>query len=439
MRKFVSMMLFLSLFLVSCEKTLDGGKTSLTLLSESVVEFPSDGGRGVIDFSLKNPVEGTEIEVVSSDYWVCGLIPGDNKIDFSVLKNGVREQRRATITVSYGEEHSFVVEVVQGEAGFDVEFKAEVLNGTYFGQVGSEGFNYSIILSDIGVPDNGNLYYNSISYHFELFSDVSHGFNPGPHDAPTGTYTFDGMNEGRPGTFIGKPEYTYLAVAGSSNIDMYSIIDGTVVITETGIQANVRTDDGKWHQVTYEGDLLLSYEYLANVVRPYSKLASDYSFDNDGFLHAYYRGDYFGFGCDVWFIDMCETILPMNGDYLMAMIMVDKSKGGYREDAFLGEYVVAVEGADNYVGTFAPGSLQQGFSPYCTWLMKIENSMMLSDQGGPIADGKLTFAKDGDRYLVTIDCVDDAGNKVQGTFNCALDYYLNQDAVNPDADLLPAL
>lgn len=436
MRKFVSILVFLSLFLVSCEKGDD--QTSLTLKSEAVMNFDYEGGRGVIMFQVANPIAGVEVEAVSSDYWVCGVKPVDNAIGFTVLKNALREVRRATITVSYGDIQSFEVEVVQGEAGFDVEFKAEVLNGTYFGRVGSEGFNYSIILSDVGVPDNGSLYYNSQSYHFELFSDVSHGFDMGPQDAPLGTYTLDSSNQGLPGTFIAKPEYTFYADAGDSYVDYYAIIDGQVVITENHIEATVRTEDGRWHHVIYDGNLYLSYDFIENMQPPYSLIGSDYSFDNSGYIHAYYRGDYFGFGCDVWFIDLCETIQPMNGDYAMMMVMVDKSKGGYKEDAFLGEYVVAKEGDQNYAGRFVPGCLQNGFAPYGSWMMRIENSMTLNDWGGPIADGKITIAKDGANYVVTLDCVDDANNKVQGTFNATLDYYLNQDHENPDANITPA-
>jgi hypothetical protein len=434
------MFALLSVLFVACEKNVEGSKSpQLKLLSDATVSFTNEGGRGTIEFELLNPEDGVNVEAESSHFWVCGVQVNEGTVDFSVLKNANRENRSATITVSYGETQSFVVEVVQDEAGYDVEFVAEKINGTYFGRVGSDGFNYSVILSDVGVPTNTTLYYGSKSYHFELFSDVSHGFDMGVHELPLGTYTFDSTNAGEPGTFISKTDYTYYAVCDDSGTtDYYGMVAGELVVTENHVEAVIRTEDGLWHHVVYSGDLTLSYDFIDEMVPPFSLITKDYSFDCTGYIHAYYRGDYFGLGTDVWFIDMCETIQPMNGNYIMMLVMVDKSKGGYKEDAFLGTFTAAQIGDTNYVNTFAPGCMQNGFAPYATWMMRAESSMLLNDWGGPLVDGTISISKEGVQYFVTVDCVDDANNKVQGKFACYMDYYLNQDHENPDAPIQPA-
>lgn len=440
MRTLVSIFALLSVLFVACEKNVEGAKSpQLKLLSDATVTISYEGGRSAIEYELLNPEIGVEVEAVSSAFWVCGVQVNEGTVDFSVLKNAAREKRSATITVSYGETQSFVVEVIQGEAGFDVEFVAQELNGAYFGRVGSEGFNYTAILSDIGAPTTSSYYYGSKSYHFELFSDVSHGFDMGAHNLPLGTYTLDFSNQGTPGTFVSKSEYTYYADCDDyGDTAIMAMVDGELVVTENHVEATIRTEDGLWHHVVYDGDLLLSFDYIDEMVPPFSVTGSDYSFNKTGYLHAYYRGDYFGLGTDVWFIDMCETVMPMNGDYIMMLVMVDKAKGGYKEDAFLGNYTIAKDGASSYVDTFAPGCLQNGYAPFGTWIMQAAYSQLLNDWGGPIVDGNISIAKDGVHYVVTLDCLDDANNKVQGQFVCSFDYYMNQDHENPDADIKPA-
>lgn len=428
--------------LVACDNTPEAQTSlSLALESEQSLSFNENGGEGEILYSLTEVTRKAApatVNVECQAEWITNFEIADNAITFLVeAMDFDAEPRHGIIVVSYRDE-SFSVNVHQtsSRADYDIIFTAEKLNGAYYGKVGSSGFNYTVTLSDVGVPGRGQLYYNSKAYNIDIFSDVTCGFSCEPQKVPVGVYQFDGRNSGEPGTFMANFDYTYYANALESSVEYYAIIDGTITVTENKIVASLRTEDGLWHLVTYEGDLTLSYDYIADIARPYSRLTGDYNFEHTfAHLHSYFRGDYFGLGYDVWYVDMCPTVTPMNGDYIMLMLMVDKSKGGYKQDAFLGEYTVAEEGMASYANTFVAGDLRNGYEPVNTWMLTCENSMILNTWGGPITDGKINIDVVDGFYVVTVDCVDDAGYAIKGSFRCVHDGYLNQDADNPDLEL----
>ena len=87
---------------------------ALTLVSESVVEFASNGGASSVEFTLENPVEGVELDVKSSAEWLHISQVVENAVDYLVDANE-GEAREATITITYGMLDPIVVTVKQAE------------------------------------------------------------------------------------------------------------------------------------------------------------------------------------------------------------------------------------------------------------------------------------------------------------------------------------
>ncbi len=121
MKKFFT--LFAALFaltLVACDDSDDQiqepvvPKAELTLTSEATMEFEAAGGNGEITYTLKNPVQGVQLEASCPDSWVTNLNAGD-KITFTVASNTDTEARSTKITAKY-QQKSFEVTINQAGA-----------------------------------------------------------------------------------------------------------------------------------------------------------------------------------------------------------------------------------------------------------------------------------------------------------------------------------
>ena len=136
---------------------------------------------------------------------------------------------------------------------YDVEFKATDAFIEYYGDQFSEAYNYYIVLSDVGVvvgqtqisfKDNGTYYL------IDLYAaDAAENNN---YTVPNGTYkaatssaagTF-GLGDYGAGLNIVNSEPTYFIYAA-----------GEVVVSDGKIVATITMEDGKKHQITYEGSL----------------------------------------------------------------------------------------------------------------------------------------------------------------------------------------
>ena len=89
----------------------DETKTKLTLTSDATMEFAAIGGEGVINYTLENAIEGTEIEATCEADWVLDLTVAET-VTFTVPENEATEARESEVVVAYGE-LSFKVAVKQ--------------------------------------------------------------------------------------------------------------------------------------------------------------------------------------------------------------------------------------------------------------------------------------------------------------------------------------
>ena len=424
-------LLFLALLAVSftaCEPTdqVQNGKIKLT--SNSVMNFGIEGGAGEITFTfVEEQTRAKSVTAICVVDWISDIKIGSDKITFNVAQNNGKE-REATIKVEHGT-NSFSVMIMQDGADIpDVTFTATHLNGTYWGKFPTTtGFNYLIILSDKSSPHYLEKQPGATEYRFNIYSNVSSAFNS-THSIPVGTYTIDHSSSGRPGTIDGYMDQSYYL--GSDNSDLpYS--DATMVITEDSIIVDVVFFNGKKHHIEYHGSLV--YEgYTKGTfadIYPVSAYTEDITFDiTNGYIDAYFRGDHYGTGCNVWFMQLIEQKEPhYNGVYIILDLIVPKSEGGVNNlDIIVGEYPIFTEKPSNYEYTIPTGRLRDDCLQMHAWYLKCIEGQLDMSTAAPLTSGSVKVTKDGSNFTFEIDSADDNGNDIIGTFTGSVSSWLDQ-------------
>ena len=136
---------------------------------------------------------------------------------------------------------------------YDMTFKAEDLYIAYHGDQYSAAYNYYLILSDVGVNlTETSMSYkdNGIYYLLDLYAaDAAENNN---YTVPNGTYK--AATTSAAGTFdLGDYGAGLKIVNGEPTYYIYAA--GEVVVTDGKIVATITMEDGKKHQITYEGSL----------------------------------------------------------------------------------------------------------------------------------------------------------------------------------------
>ena len=136
---------------------------------------------------------------------------------------------------------------------YDVTFTANEAHIEYYGDQFSPGYNYYVILSDVGVEltDNEMSFKDTgIYYLLDLYAADSAENNN--YTVPNGKYK--AATSSAAGTF-GIGDYG----AGLNIVDgvptYYIYADGEVVVSDGKIEAVITMDDGAKHKITFEGSL----------------------------------------------------------------------------------------------------------------------------------------------------------------------------------------
>ena len=394
----------------------------IKLTSESVMSFEAIGGDGVITYEFEkiDATRANVAEAATAVAWIENLTSTEEgKVTFSVAANEGKEERSATIKVSYGQ-HSFMVMVTQaGSQTADVNFTATHLNGTYWGKYPglSKGFNYLIILSD-----QQSIHYltkaaGSTEYRFNIYSNVSSAFNT-THRVPVGTYKMDHQSTGNPGTIDGHKDQSYYLSAADTDTP-YS--DATMVVTEDSIIVDVTFFNGETHRVEYYGSN--EYEdYIEDTyadVYPVSQYTSDITFDvKGGRMNLYYRGDHYATGCDVWMLELIQQVNPYNGVYMILDLLIPKGLGGTDNfDSIVGDYKFHDANTTSYEYTIPVGRLRDDCLQMHAWYLWCVQSQVDMSQAAPMTSGTVKVSQNGIQdYTFEIDSTDDNGNRIIGTF-----------------------
>mgnify|MGYP002516617481 CR=1 FL=1 len=136
---------------------------------------------------------------------------------------------------------------------FDVEFTAQDAHIEYYGDQFSPGYNYYVILSDVGVELTENemsFKETGIYYLLDLYAADSAENNN--YTVPNGKYK--AATSSAAGTFgLGDYGAGLNIVEGVPTYYIYA--DGEVVVSDGKIEAVITMDDGAKHKITFEGSL----------------------------------------------------------------------------------------------------------------------------------------------------------------------------------------
>ena len=283
--------------------------------------------------------------------------------------------------------------------GEDVEFAATFFGGEYYGDTGVH--NYYFVLSDTEVTGNSAVE-GATYYYFDLYSDVL----TDPLRVANGVYTYDTTDSGNTGTFSAYYSYGFYA-AGTEGTKWYFYAEGSkVTVTDNKIVADLILEDGSKHTVTYEGDLS-----LAAAPDGGSTLDGDLEVNMTGAtIYSEYYDQYYSADTDNYYIQIFEDMATGTGRYFVLDVLADfNTSVDYR-----GTFTCS----DSYgINTFVPGYLDDG-ALAGSWYAELEDGYV-SGNMAPLVDGTITFTfnDDGTRTL-TLNCVDDLGNKITGTVVC---------------------
>lgn len=402
-------------------------KLVVTSPSNGILEFPAEGGNGEITFTLeeletRSDAPAVAITATSPESWITDITVMEQKITFNVAANN-GDERSAYIYIKYLSKSAIIV---ANQAGFvlpDVTFDATHLGGSYYGKYtldggGFSGFNYFIILGDMQPLHYESKQSLATEYRFDIYSDVSSAFNA-THRIPVGTYTIDHSSSGRAGSIDGKKTCSYILLGESNNSIPYK--NATVVVTEDSIIADVTLFDGSWHHIEYHGNCIME-DYIKNTyadVYPVSQYTEDITFNvTSGNVNLRYRGDFYGTGCDVWFVDMIESKSPYNGIYLIFDLIVPKSAGGFENlDGIVGEYTLFERNPESYEYTIPTGRLRDDSLQMHAWYLYCNSSQVDMSMAAPFTSGTVKVTKEGNTITFDINGTDDNGNKIIGTFS----------------------
>lgn len=430
MRKLFALIALAAAVFTACEGdnevNLDNLKIKLS--SDSVMSFGVDGGEGVITYEFEEISDATRAkmkypaaEAATAVDWITDLTVHATSLEvtFNVAANE-GGNREATIKVWSGD-HSFMVMVKQeGHISADVNFNASYVGGTFYGKFingekQTEGFNYFVILSDTQPESIYTVPQYATEYRFDIYADKSAEFNSELR-IPVGTYTLDHQRTGRVGTIDAHMDCSYYY--SSSNVAT-SFKTCTLTVTEESIVADITLLNGETHRVVYSGEPVMcdySQPTYADVY-PVSQYTSTVEFDvTGGYMYAYFRGDWFGTGNDVWFMHMIETKAGFSGVYMLFNFIVPKSAGGYsNQTGFVGEYKLS-DPTQSLDYTFPAGRLRDDSQQLNAWYLYCVNGQIDMSKAAPIKDGTIKVESvDGDT-VITVDGIDDAGNAIKGTF-----------------------
>lgn len=423
--------------------------SKLTRTSGALMEFNAAGGAGEITYTIENPTNGVQVIARCEASWIDGLTSSDNKVTFTVKPNTTGQSRITIITVTYGSNCQFEVAVSQSATGgntgsgnnngnYDKEIELQMFYCSYAGTYyGTPANNYYVIVSDCEMDSEGYLPENALLYYFDLYSNVA--ATSSTIVLPNGTYNFDTEDTGTANT-IG---YLY-SYYSETEEDAYYFEDATVIVSNNKFEATVKVN-GKTHHLVYEGALFCNDDSEGegdddyddgsgdddgnddggsnddDYYYAYSNLTEDYSFNIAGgnaYGYIDFYGDYYEVGVNNFYLDLYEDI--ENGQGLNIFIDLLASTSATN---FVGTYTpYYTSDSDSY--TFIEGYTNEEGYLLGSWIATLANGEISEGPLAPISLGSVTIAATNtdNVYTVTLNCEDDLGYKISGTYKGELEY-----------------
>lgn len=417
MKRLFSLLSLMLVMLTACEKPQEESVTSLTILSESIMDFDFRGGKGLVLYELKNPKPDVTLLVSDNDAaWITDIKTNDGATAFVVERNGGSEERLAILKFTYGDivQEVAVRQGVRAEGEYDYDMKATIFGGEYYGMNLNDNFNYYVQVGDGEINENNDAP-NATYYYFDLYSKHRGGSHP---ILPNGTYTLDTTENFPIGTFSAKYSKAHINNEFGEPDTEFTIAAGELTVTDNRFEAVLEMIDGTLHHVVFEGELHVPYAVESETPEVATTLTDDLIFEHNGaMMRLFYYGDYYECGCDYWSIALMESVGPINGDYFMIDIITDALNEGASEDNVIGTYA-ACSDLDIKPNSFLVG-VMEGAAYINSWRLVVEDDYIINGNGRvPMTAGSVKIEREGNGFLVTIDSMDDANHKVQGTFSC---------------------
>lgn len=247
----------------------NGGETPETpapefsITSESTVSVPAVGGDFEITYEIKNPATGGRVTAETDAEWISDLsTKTSGKVTFRVIKNSATTERSSSVNVTYvyGDEKitkTVSVEQAAGEATSGYDYDKTILGfmGVYYGNMGTNSFNFALIMSDMELEGGMFAQAGSTNYTVEYYVPVDAQINFS-EDRST-AYPYEGTYE------LSSTDGKANTMGPNSKVQFAdnttaSFTDGTLTVTKEGdnyIFDAVLTDDkGNTHHIVYSGN-----------------------------------------------------------------------------------------------------------------------------------------------------------------------------------------
>ena len=356
-----------------------------------------------IGYSIKNPTEDTKLNAKVSSDWASIIEIKTDAVSFIVKKNDEASDRRATITLTYGEAKAEVK--IYQHVKVDENYTATTTAGSIFTHLNNEAgvHSYRVVLSRDGVKEDGSFYASAKYYCFDLCATEVVSKEAATATVPNGTYRLNmgGDIADRAVNYM----YSYYRYMGEE----IAFADAEVVVDDGKIVANLALANGQNHRVEYEGSLVIPV-YNATVTEGLSTLTGNHTFNiENGVFVGAFVGDLMYNGCNTCQVFMYEYLDPITGEERGDQFQIDlQLPAGSRN--VCGTYTHGTT-----AGHFIPGSAEDLGGQYMQ-----QNSWYMTAgyvDFAPLSRGTIKVEKESDSlYIFTLDTVDDKGNAIKGTF-----------------------
>ena len=305
----------------------------------------------------------------------------------------------------------------------DVDWIAAEVSGMYYGNAYSASenvYNYGVVLAGHSnvydlmtggvdlLPDNQYLF-------LDIFSEVASTNYSISFKLPNGVYNLDVENTTNALT-LGS-EYSYIISVNADNeVEETRFTNGTVTITDNLIEAMLLGVDGKMYHIQCPNNVVdNSATYGAMELEGYpSTLEGNHTVSyTEGNCEVWAEpyGDYLGVNKNMWVLYVDEFKADGSIEEIQLMLLVDPAKespaGTYEISGDITKETALFGYIDPFYGQFNG----------CWWMTL--DAEWYTTAYAPLKSGSVTLTVEGEICSVSVNAVDDLGNKVTGTCNNA--------------------
>ena len=418
MKKFILLFLLSAFALVSCEKVLSifdkEKETTFSISYTSKFNVASVGANIAVKYKITNPIEGVSVVATPSEDWVIESGTLVNTLIFTIPANELDETREATITLVYGNIERVVTVCQMASGAEERDFtQLEYLSGMYYGNCNGateNDYNYYIALGskrdcfDISTGEvrceKGHKYLFLNLFASAPAENLNISFN-----VPVGNYVWDTTNSTRAGVVGEFASYLYVE-DGKDGKDT-DFVSGSITVTEESIFVTLLDENGKWHKYRCDETFVdnINNFHPSPVKDNCSTLQGDLNIAfSSPSIYASCYGDSYMFGKQSWTLYVEDRA---TGDNLYLNLLANSA-----EAMPTGRFVVSYDISKEQM--VLPGFLGYEYIGVWSWYYLYDDYRDILGSA-PLVDGEMTIEDNGNgTYTLTIDFVDDCGNKITG-------------------------